>query len=184
VRTLGEVEALASAAHEGQTDKAGVPYMEHVRAVARGLVPFGERLVMAGLLHDVIEDTDWTAERLRDAGVPGDVVRVVEAVTNQAGVPYQEKIRRIAGDRDAALVKISDNAHNSRDDRAARLPREKRVRLAAKYRAARDVLWAAADSRDVEAIVSIVNPALLGELRETRERRETDRRSRDRSGRG
>jgi (p)ppGpp synthase/HD superfamily hydrolase len=177
VRTLGEVEALASAAHEGQTDKAGVPYTEHVRAVARGLVPFGERLVMAGLLHDVIEDTDWTAERLRDAGV-------VEAVTNQAGVPYQEKIRRIAGDRDAALVKISDNAHNSRDDRAARLPREKRVRLAAKYRAARDVLWAAADSRDVEAIVSIVNPALLGELRETRERRETDRRSRDRSGRG
>jgi (p)ppGpp synthase/HD superfamily hydrolase len=166
VKTLGEVEALAAAAHAGQTDKIGVPYMEHVRAVAGGLVPFGERLVMAGLLHDVIEDTDWTAERLRDAGVPGDVVSVVEAVTNQPGVPYEEKIRRIAGDRDAALVKISDNAHNSRPDRAARLPEEKRARLAAKYRAARDVLWAAVDDRDIAAVVTIVNPSLLEELRE------------------
>jgi (p)ppGpp synthase/HD superfamily hydrolase len=134
--------------------------------VAGGLVPFGERLVMAGLLHDVIEDTDWTAERLRDAGVPSDVVSVVEAVTNQPGVPYEEKIRRIAGDRDAVLVKISDNAHNSRPDRAARLPEEKRARLAAKYRAARDVLWAAVDDRDIAAVVTIVNPSLLEELRE------------------
>lgn len=166
MKTVSDVEEFAAHAHAGQVDKIGVPYIEHVRAVAAGLTPFGDELVMAGLLHDVIEDTDWTAERLRVAGVPRHVVSVVEAVTNQPGVPYEEKIQRIVSDRHAALVKIADNAHNSHPDRAAQLPEEKRARLAAKYRAARDVLWAAADVRDIEAIISIVNPSLLDELGE------------------
>ena len=163
--TLSAVEALASRAHAGQVDKIGVPYIEHVRAVAAGLKPFGDELVMAGLLHDIIEDTDWTAEQLREAGIPDRVVSAVVAVTNQRGVPYEEKIRKIIHNSDATLVKIADNAHNSHPDRVAQLPEEKRARLAAKYRAARDVLWAAADSRDIEAIVTIVNPSLLTELR-------------------
>jgi (p)ppGpp synthase/HD superfamily hydrolase len=166
VKSVNEVDAFAFGAHAGQVDKIGVPYVEHVRAVAAGLAPFGDELVMAGLLHDIIEDTDWTAERLREEGIPERVVAIVEAVTNQKGVPYEEKIRRIMTDNDATLVKISDNAHNSHPDRAAQLPQEKRARLAAKYRAARDVLWTAADDSDIEAIVTIVNPSLLAELRE------------------
>ncbi|MFL5913143.1 MAG: HD domain-containing protein [Gaiellaceae bacterium] len=166
MKTVSEVDAFAFAAHAGQVDKIGVPYIEHVRAVAAGLAPFGDHMVMAGLLHDVIEDTGWTAEQLLAMGLPRHVVSVVEAVTNQPGVPYEAKIQRIVNDRFATLVKISDNAHNSHPDRAAQLPEEKRVRLAEKYRAARDVLWPAADEEDVEAIVSIVNPSLLAELRE------------------
>ncbi len=166
MKTVSEVDSLAAHAHAGQVDKIGVPYIEHVRAVAAGLAPFGDELVMVGLLHDIIEDTDWTADRLRQEGIPPRVVSAVEAVTNQRDVPYEEKIRRIIRDSDATLVKIADNAHNSRPDRGAQLPEEKRVRLAAKYRAARDVLWTAADYADIEAIVRIVNPALLDELRE------------------
>ncbi|MFF8100147.1 HD domain-containing protein [Streptomyces sp. NPDC016640] len=164
--TVSEADALASEAHAGQVDKIGAPYIEHVRALAAGLAPFGDDLVMAGLLHDIIEDTDWTAERLRGEGIPERVVSIVEAVTNEKGIPYEEKIRRIMTNSDATLVKIADNAHNSHPDRAAQLSEEKRARLAAKYRAARDVLWAAADDRDIEAIVRIVNPSLLAELRE------------------
>jgi (p)ppGpp synthase/HD superfamily hydrolase len=166
MKSVNEVDFMADCAHAGQVDKIGVPYIEHVRAVAAGLAPFGDELVMAGLLHDIIEDTDWTAEQLREAGIPKSVVSVVEAVTNQRGVPYDEKIRRIVSDRHATLVKISDNAHNSHPDRAAQLPKEKRARLAEKYRTARDTLWAAADGQDIEAIVTIVNPSLLDELRE------------------
>lgn len=166
MKTVGEVDSMADLAHAGQVDKTGVPYIEHVRAVAAGLTPFGDDVVMAGLLHDVVEDTEWTSEQLRAAGIPHHVVSTVEAVTNQRGVPYEEKIRRIAGSRTATLVKISDNAHNSHPERAAQLPEEERARLAAKYRAARDVLWAAAADRDIEAIVTIVNPSLLDELRE------------------
>lgn len=166
MKTVNEVDFMADCAHAGQVDKIGVPYIEHVRAVAAGLAPFGDKLVMAGLLHDIIEDTDWTAEQLREAGIPSSVVAIVEAVTNQPGLPYAEKVHRITHSNDATLVKIADNAHNSRPDRAAQLPEEKRARLAAKYRAARDVLWTAADDRDIEAIVRIVNPSLLEELRE------------------
>lgn len=166
-KTVSEVDALAAAAHVGQVDKVGVPYIEHVRAVAAGLAPFGDDLVMAGLLHDVIEDTDWTAEKLRDAGVPAHVVALVEAVTNERGVPYEEKVARITGrGRDAVLLKVADNAHNSHPDRAALLPEERRARLASKYRAARGILWPAVEDRDIETIVRIVNPSLLDELRE------------------
>lgn len=167
METVNEVDAFVFGAHAGQVDKIGVPYIEHVRAVAAGLTPFGDHMVMAGLLHDVIEDTEWTAEQLRAAGVSDTVVGLVEAVTNQRDVSYEEKVARISGQgRDAVLLKIADNAHNSHPDRAAQLPEEKRIRLAAKYRAARDILWPAAESKDIEAVVSIVNPALLTELRE------------------
>ncbi|MFJ3141701.1 HD domain-containing protein [Streptomyces halstedii] len=167
MKTVAEIDTFVFAAHAGQFDKIGVPYIEHVRAVAAGLAPFGDELVMAGLLHDIIEDTDWTAEQLREEDVPDHVVTLVEAVTNERGVPYEEKVARITGQgRDAVLLKIADNAHNSHPDRAAQLPDEKRARLAAKYRAARDVLWGAADDRDIETIVQIVNPSLLDELRE------------------
>ncbi|MEU5216967.1 HD domain-containing protein [Streptomyces sp. NPDC020807] len=162
--TLAEADALAARAHAGQIDKAGVPYVEHVRAVAAGLAPLGEELAMAGLLHDVIEDTDWTADRLRAAGIPDRVVTLVEAVTNRPGLSYEEKLRRIAEDPDATLVKIADNAHNSRPDRVAALTPEQRERLTAKYRTAREILWAGADRERIARILAVVNPALLAEL--------------------
>jgi (p)ppGpp synthase/HD superfamily hydrolase len=167
VKTVEEVDALVGGAHAGQVDKIGVPYVEHVRAVAAGLAPFGPDLQIAGLLHDIIEDTDWTAAQLRSVGVSDHVVALVEAVTNQRGVPYEEKVVRITGaGREAVLLKIADNAHNSCPDRAAQLPDDKRVRLAAKYRTARDILWPAATVKDIKRIVTIVNPSLLVELQE------------------
>ncbi|MBB4890964.1 HD domain-containing protein [Streptomyces netropsis] len=168
MKPVHEVDFLADRAHAGQADKTGTPYIEHVRAVAAGLAPFGDELVMAGLLHDIIEDTGWTAGQLRAAGIPVRVVEIVEAVTHQPGTPYTEMIQRITGDARATLVKIADNAHNSHPDRAAQLPPEKRERLAAKYRAARAVLWPAASRADIETIVRIVNPSLLTELDEHR----------------
>ncbi|MFE0063279.1 HD domain-containing protein [Streptomyces sp. NPDC059003] len=161
-----EVDALAKRAHAGQVDKIGVPYIVHVRAVAAGLAPMGDELVKASLLHDVLEDIDWTAEGLRKAGIPARVVEIVEAVTNTSGMSYEEKIRRITADPQATLVKVADNAHNSRPDRAEQLPDAKRERLAAKCRSARAQLWPAARPEDIEAIVRIVNPSLLAELSE------------------
>lgn len=161
LNTPEAVEAFARTAHHGQTDKIGVPYIEHVLAVARGLAPFGDDLVMAGLLHDVLEDTDYTARDLAAAGVPERVLRAVLAVTNTPGGSYQAKIRAITYNPDAVLVKIADNAHNSRPDRAAQLPEEKRLRLELKYAQAREVLWTAARPEDVRTIVSLVNPSLL-----------------------
>lgn len=156
-----EVEALAEQAHRGQTDRIGAPYVEHVRAVAAGVEPYGPRLRMAALLHDIIEDTDWTSERLLEAGVPAEVVGTVVRLTRLDGQDYDEMIHLVAADRDACLVKIADNAHNSRADRLAQLPAEQRERLAGRYARARGVLWAAVPQEDVRTIVSRVNPELL-----------------------
>ncbi|KOU43577.1 HD domain-containing protein [Streptomyces sp. WM6378] len=162
--SVSEADFLADRAHAGQVDKIGRPYIEHVRAVAAGLAPFGDELVMAGLLHDIVEDTDWTAEKLLGTGVPARVVEIVMAVTKQPGVAYEEMIRRITADPQATLVKVADNAHNSHPDRGAQLPAEMRERFAQKYRDARAALWPAASRRDIETIVRIVNPSLLVEL--------------------
>ncbi|WP_354643969.1 HD domain-containing protein [Kitasatospora camelliae] len=164
--TLTEVDALAARAHAGQVDKIGVPYVEHVRAVAAALAPFGTGLQMAGLLHDVLEDTELTAEDLLRAGVPSAVVATVRAVTKAPGADYTAMLHAITADHSATLLKIADNAHNSRPDRAARLAEEQRHRLAERYRAARAVLWPAASPADVRAIVATANPALLAELAE------------------
>ena len=63
---------LAYAAHAGQVDKAGMPYIFHPYEVA--LQVQAEEEVCAALLHDVVEDTDWTMEDLRAAGFPETVL--------------------------------------------------------------------------------------------------------------
>jgi (p)ppGpp synthase/HD superfamily hydrolase len=161
--SLADVDRFAEKAHEGQVDKGGVPYVEHVRAVAAGLESFSTRLQMAGLLHDVIEDTAWTAEELRSAGIESRVVRIVELVSKAPGENYMDRIRKISQDREATLLKIADNAHNSRSDRAMMLPDGNRGRLD-RYRKAREILWAAVQPEEVEQIIAIVNPDLLTEF--------------------
>jgi (p)ppGpp synthase/HD superfamily hydrolase len=161
--SLKDVDGLAERAHAGQVDKIGVPYIGHVRAVAAGLAPFGEIAQMAGLLHDVLEDTKWTVEGLLGVGVPKPVVDIVQIVTKTPGVAYLGKLKTIvtSGNEVAVLVKIADNAHNSRSDRAQFLSTEQRTRLKSKYAAAREILWPAATRKDVEAIIEIVNPDLF-----------------------
>ena len=163
--SLEAVEGLAVLIHGEQTDKGGAPYIEHVRAVSAGLEPFSETLQMAGLLHDAIEDGDgWTAERLISWGVDPKVVGLVDMVTNVPGQIYPDKITMIAGDYEASLLKIADNAHNSREDRLAKLDEKTQDRLRKKYRRARKTLCAAIPEEDLTAIFSIVNPGLLAEV--------------------
>jgi (p)ppGpp synthase/HD superfamily hydrolase len=163
--SVEQVAMLAVGAHGRQVDKIGVPYREHLRAVAEGLEPFGPMVVMAGWLHDIIEDTAWTAEGLCEVGVSTRVVAVVELVTRRDGEPYEEMIARVAGDPVATLVKIADNAHNARSERAAAITDEAdRRRLEERYRSARRVLWAAATPENVITVIGRVNPALLAEM--------------------
>lgn len=143
--TIYDADQLAAAAHAGQVDKAGNAYVEHVRAVAELLQPHGEHAVMAGLLHDVVEDTDVTLDDLRVAGYPDDVVSAVDSVTKRDGETYMDMVRRAAADPLGRLVKLADNTHNSRPDRLAVLDDDTREWLTAKYARARAVLEACPD---------------------------------------
>jgi (p)ppGpp synthase/HD superfamily hydrolase len=133
-------DILASTAHHGQVDKAGNPYVDHVRAVAALLTEHGPDAVMAGLLHDVVEDTHITLDDLRELGYPERVVSAVDSVTRRPGEEYMDMVRRAAADPLGRLVKLADNAHNSDEERLSRLDPEQADWLRQKYAKARVVL--------------------------------------------
>lgn len=139
-RTVEDADAFAERAHRGQVDKTGDPYIDHPRAVAALLAEHGPHAVMAGLLHDVVEDTEITLDDLRAEGFPEEVVSAVDSVTRRPGEPYLDMVRRAAAHPLGRLVKLADNAHNSDETRLALLPAAEAERLRVKYAEAREVL--------------------------------------------
>ena len=144
---VDEVRALAAAAHDGQLDKGGHPYLGHVERVAEAVAPHGAHAVMAALLHDMVEDCGLGLADLEAKGVPVEVVSAVDALTKRAGEPYLDAVCRAARHPLAAVVKRADNADNADEGRLARLDADEAERLRQKYRRARAVL----DGGQVEA---------------------------------
>ena len=166
--TVETAKVLAEVAHNRQKDKLKRPYRDHVLAVGDALADFDDEIRIAGYLHDIAEDTPMTRQALLDMGVPERSVDIIERVTNRLHSnpdDYQSGIREIAGDHDAALVKIADNAHNSLPERvralAEKWPDKPPV---TKYRDARPVLYAAVEVEEVRKILARVNPWLLEEF--------------------
>lgn len=103
---------FAETVHAGQIDKCGQPYIDHVACVARGCEG-SETAECAAWLHDVLEDTQTTAEDVLAAGIPAYVVTVVQALTKPRGEPYLDYLRRIVeAGPDAIAVKIADLQDN------------------------------------------------------------------------
>lgn len=92
--TFEDAIEIARDAHSGQFDKSGMDYLQHPLAVADALTPFGPHARIAGVLHDVVEDSGWTLQALLDAGVPRRSVRAVAGVTRDkaSGESYQQWI--------------------------------------------------------------------------------------------
>ena len=163
--TLEGVRIIARLAHAGQVDKIGAPYVNHVYAVEDGLKHLSLEIRMTGLLHDVLEDADLTMDDLSELGIPDYVIHLVEVVTKRSDETYLHMLERICEVPAALMVKIADNAHNSRPDRLAKVDEKTRERLERKYRAARDIMYpCVADRRDIEEILASVNPSLISEL--------------------
>ncbi|MFC4503196.1 MULTISPECIES: HD domain-containing protein [Streptomyces] len=133
--TLAEVEALARAAHEGQTDKAGRPYTEHLRAVAEGVRSRGgdAEQIAAAWLHDAVEDDALSEDWLRGAALTDRTRAIVLALTKRPGEPPETYASRILATPGALLVKQSDLAHNANPARLAALDAPTRTRLTEKY---------------------------------------------------
>ncbi len=140
--TPAEVEAVARAAHEGQRDKAGRPYAEHLRAVAEGVRARGggDDLVAAAWLHDALEDGVLDEDWLDAARLPQRTKDVVRAVTKRPGEEPEAYARRILATPGARLVKAADLAHNADPRRLAVLDELTARRLARKYATMRGLL--------------------------------------------
>lgn len=140
--SLGEVEAIACAAHAAQQDKAGRPYAEHLRAVAEGVRARGggDELVAAAWLHDSVEDGVLDDGWLEAAALPQATKDVVRAMTKRPGEEPEAYARRILATPGARLVKTADLAHNADPQRLAALDAPTAERLTRKYSAMRTYL--------------------------------------------
>ncbi|MBQ9060741.1 MAG: bifunctional (p)ppGpp synthetase/guanosine-3',5'-bis(diphosphate) 3'-pyrophosphohydrolase, partial [Firmicutes bacterium] len=123
---IGRAYDVAEEMHRGQLRKSGEPYLIHPMAVAEILADLGmdEETIVAGLLHDVVEDTPYTKEELvRDFG--DEVGLLVDGVTKLGSLKFESKEARqvenlrkmflaMSKDIRVLIIKLSDRHHNLR----------------------------------------------------------------------
>ena len=108
---LDRAKEIAKAAHEGQVDKAGKPYIEHPMRVMKMGKTVEEKI--AGVLHDVVEDSEWTFEMLEKEGIPKDVMDALRCVTKLSeDEDYDHFIARVKTNPLAVKVKLNDLKDN------------------------------------------------------------------------
>ena len=131
--TLEDAVSIAALAHRSQKDKAGAPYLLHpLRMMLRMK---SEAAMMAAVLHDVVEDTDWTLEQLRERGFPDEVLEAIECLTHRDGESYEEFIGRVEKNQIAREVKIADLEDNMNIQRIDRIGSKDLARLEKYHRA-------------------------------------------------
>lgn len=119
--TLARALALAAAAHEDQHDKNGAPYFLHVLRVLQRLSGADETAQIAAVLHDLVEDTDWTFEQLAAEGFRAEVIDVVDALTRRPDESYTAFVARAGLHPLARQVKLADLEDNMDLRRLSRL---------------------------------------------------------------
>ena len=133
VATVEDAVSIAARAHREQKDKAGAPYLLHPLRMMMRMT--SEAAMMAAVLHDVVEDTDWTLERLREEGFPGEVLEAVDCLTHREGESYQEFVERVRANPIASQVKIADLEDNMNIRRIRQLGAKDLERLEKYHRA-------------------------------------------------
>lgn len=136
-RLTCEAMKIAYAAHHGQFDKGGIPYIFHPIHLAEQMPD--EYTTCAALLHDVVEDTAVTLEELAEI-FPAEIIEAVRVMTHGKDEPYLDYVRRIKGNPIATVVKLADLRHNSDESRMPDASEEKRIHFREKYRKAFDIL--------------------------------------------
>ena len=129
--------SIATQAHEGQLDKAGIEYIKHPIYVANQVKSEKEKAV--ALLHDVLEDSPVSAEELLIAGLPEEVVTAVKVLTKKPMQDYQAYLETVKTNPLARVVKLADLKHNSDLSRLPSITAKDRERLK-KYKKAIDLL--------------------------------------------
>ena len=147
---IERVAALVHWAHMGQRDKGGKPYFGHVsrvrllvqREMLRRGAPM-EAILNAekvALLHDLLEDTPFTAGMLQDLGLPTHILIPVMLLTREPGRPEEGYYAQIREHPVALLVKEMDIEDNLSPARLSVLDQATQDRLKAKYAKARTAL--------------------------------------------
>lgn len=131
---------FARDAHQGVKRKSGEPYITHPLSVARILVAeigLGIKSVMAALLHDVVEDTDYTVEDISHRFGPK-IASMVDGLTKLSGVfdkesseqaeNFKKMLLTLSDDIRVIIIKIADRLHNMRT--LGSMPQHKQMKIA------------------------------------------------------
>lgn len=129
--------AICFEAHKHQQDKSGMPYVIHPLHLAEQMET--EHEVCTALLHDVVEDTQYTIETLRNLGIPQQVLEALTLLTHDPHTPYLDYVTRLRKNPIARRVKLADLKHNSDLDRLDAVGEADKRRLL-KYRMAQAIL--------------------------------------------
>jgi (p)ppGpp synthase/HD superfamily hydrolase len=135
--SLEKAISIAAQAHEGQRDKAGVPYILHPLRVMLKMTT--EQARITAVLHDLIEDTDWTIERLAREGFHREILAAVDCLTRREGEEYEAFIQRVRLNPLAVTIKIADLEDNLDGSRLKQVTAADEKRIV-KYRNALQVL--------------------------------------------
>ncbi|MFN7140244.1 MAG: GTP pyrophosphokinase [Limisphaerales bacterium] len=101
---------IAMEAHRGQKDKNGQPYILHPLRMMMRASKAEEKMV--AVLHDVVEDSDWTLKDLKKEGFPRAVIEAVDHLTKREGEEYDDFVTRAASHPVARAVKLLDLEDN------------------------------------------------------------------------
>lgn len=128
---------LCFEAHKNQVDKSGIPYVFHPFHLAEQMTD--ENAIIVALLHDVIEDTDYTLDDLKKMKFPDKVCEALSYLTHDDSIPYLEYVRNIKKNEIAKTVKLADLKHNSDLSRLDRMTEKDLLRVE-KYKRAIKIL--------------------------------------------
>ena len=119
---INEAVAIASDAHYDYEDLDGRPVILHDLAV--GVAGKDDDEIICGLLHDVIEETEWTAGKIRDKGFSEHVIDTLMLLTWDSNTPYEEHIQSIieSGNKTAITVKMNALRQNLAWNHDGRFP--------------------------------------------------------------
>lgn len=112
---LGLAISIASKAFENTKDKSGKPYILHCLRVMNGVNQKDEDLMIAAVLHDIVEDfpEEYPFSKLTELGFSDRVIGILHLLTHIKSTPYEEYIKAIAVSKDATEIKLSDLKDNS-----------------------------------------------------------------------
>jgi (p)ppGpp synthase/HD superfamily hydrolase len=114
INSVNDAIEFIKKAHEGQIDKSGKPYWQHPLSVMKRLPKEATYdVLIAALLHDVLEDTDYTESDLRELGVSQNSINMIKILTKDIAS---------SKNKGAIMIKIADNEDNLDPSRI--LPKE------------------------------------------------------------
>jgi len=131
---------LAKDAHKGVHRKSGEPYITHPISVAQIVateIGLGPTSIATALMHDVVEDSDYTLEDIENMFNPN-IARLIDGLTKISGVVsiessmqlenYRKMLLTISDDLRVILIKLADRLHNMRTMQA--MPAHKQLKIA------------------------------------------------------